>query len=211
MHFVLWGLHQLGTSAEVDWSSPFQCTSCFGVFINSSQTGTPNWVVSFNALRALGSSSTGLAHPEHDWKKFQCTSCFGVFINTHEAHRVRTMLSFNALRALGSSSTGSHRTLQWLKTVSMHFVLWGLHQLCSGDVRSPGDVSMHFVLWGLHQPFFFLKGRCVVTFQCTSCFGVFINPSQPASPTRVMVSMHFVLWGLHQLRSNSATLKLCFL
>jgi len=58
MHFVLWGLHQLIVAACDESSS--HC---------------------FNALRALGSSSTLNDGDVNGDGMFQCTSCFGVFIN----------------------------------------------------------------------------------------------------------------------------------
>jgi len=60
MHFVLWGLHQLDNSDGMDAQHQFQCTSCFGVFINLYQSWFRISLRSFNALRALGSSSTAV-------------------------------------------------------------------------------------------------------------------------------------------------------
>ena len=82
MHFVLWGLHQPGNRAAASVPVTFQCTSCFGVFINQMDCGR------------------GVAE-----LKFQCTSCFGVFINPEATGKALDNMSFNALRALGSSST----------------------------------------------------------------------------------------------------------
>ncbi len=110
MHFVLWGLHQLST---------------FG-FVASDDR--------FNALRALGSSSTSSWWRNTLLFLFQCTSCFGVFINGAEETGSGHPGGFNALRALGSSSTCAALLLRSDSDVSMHFVLWGLHQLLSGPV-----------------------------------------------------------------------------
>ncbi len=155
MHFVLWGLHQPTVFISPDLVSVFQCTSCFGVFINvKSKTIVPSAGICFNALRALGSSST------RAWTSNACK--WG---------------SFNALRALGSSSTWNRGIRCQIFQVSMHFVLWGLHQLTDTRIAREGYRE----------------------FQCTSCFGVFINQNVfGASFGEVTVSMHFVLWGLHQ-------------
>jgi len=58
MHFVLWGLHQLIPVAGFGEQIAFQCTSCFGVFINDERNQIVGAGKCFNALRALGSSST---------------------------------------------------------------------------------------------------------------------------------------------------------
>ena len=109
MHFVLWGLHQLTTEAHPRRMDLFQCTSCFGVFINRAVQAPRPFHLSFNALRALGSSSTTVSLGEGNVE------------------------SFNALRALGSSSTLPASRSQHGDEVSMHFVLWGLHQLRSNS------------------------------------------------------------------------------
>ncbi|MEK7258026.1 MAG: hypothetical protein AAB316_24925, partial [Bacteroidota bacterium] len=74
-------------------------------------------------------------------------------------------------------------------SVSMHCVLWGLHQHTSTPFSiKHGKVSMHCVLWGLHQQLLDL-----------------------VESWQKKVSMHCVLWGLHQPRSLSYILKSCFL
>jgi len=108
----------------------------------------------------------------------------------------------------------------------MHFVLWGLHQQRTVvPFLGIRRVSMHFVLWGLHQHGFseepyleegfnalralgssstriYNANAADYKFQCTSCFGVFINNSYERKSRTTVVSMHFVLWGLHQLLSE---------
>ena len=64
---------------------------------------------------------------------------------------------------------------------------------------------MHFVLWGLHQHERLWLVDTMRLFQCTSCFGVFINCRRGLARPRARVSMHFVLWGLHQLRAFELT------
>jgi len=153
MHFVLWGLHQPFVDDGCKGDCQFQCTSCFGVFINMGVRETATMVLSFNALRALGSSSTR--------DNSRITGKQG---------------GFNALRALGSSSTRVTGVVVVCRFVSMHFVLWGLHQRKSRYCSVHRErVSMHFVLWGLHQ--LYTSRRLAM---------------------RTQVSMHFVLWGLHQ-------------
>jgi len=131
MHFVLWGLHQ-----RVEWlgsitGCKFQCTSCFGVFINSPAPSPlrPRTLVSMHFVL------WGLHQQRIHRQQFKRNS-------------------FNALRALGSSSTTMRVKQQFLDLVSMHFVLWGLHQprkmdLCISRVsfnalRALGSSSTRF-------------------------------------------------------------------
>ena len=70
---------------------------------------------------------------------------------------------------------------------------------------------MHFVLWGLHQQEPKAAQTTEAEFQCTSCFGVFINGAGFYTERYSHVSMHFVLWGLHQLRSAANRVyEICF-
>ena len=175
MHFVLWGLHQLISGNQYTGDRSFNALRALGssstfefspgsrevnvsmhfVLWGLHQLDLPGYgyrEFSFNALRALGSSSTRMESRCNRHNTFQCTSCFGVFINFAQGSGSGGSQSFNALRALGSSSTYWHFGLEVVDYVSMHFVLWGLHQLGCLLFARASFVSMHFVLWGLHQP-----------------------------------------------------------
>ncbi len=152
MHFVLWGLHQLLISTSTVDTTLFQCTSCFGVFINRK--------------RQKGRCQMA---------KFQCTSCFGVFINISPAVSQEPTLSFNALRALGSSSTvwrqipGSRNRFQCTSCFGVFI----------NSIRRPTWPRCMFQCTSCFGVFINEARRrrplSAGRFQCTSCFGVFIN------------------------------------
>ena len=127
MHFVLWGLHQLGAGCQHSTRLCFNALRALG----SSSTRCFAWwffgAASFNALRALGSSSTLLRSRKVIVPCFNALRALGSS-STKRIAVTRSNLRFNALRALGSSSTLSFLLVTPSANVSMHFVLWGLHQ-----------------------------------------------------------------------------------
>ncbi len=156
MHFVLWGTSQrvptyrtdgvgLGFNAlralgyfstqsmvKVQYKRTlFQCTSCFGVLLNTLwQTLTLSGLRVSMHFVLWGTSQLGK----------------GMVLPTLPS-------CFNALRALGYFSTQPSNRRRRHSNVSMHFVLWGTSQP-TNPRRTARDVfvSMHFVLWGTSQP-----------------------------------------------------------
>ena len=172
-----------------------QCTLCFGVLFNIEAEEGNNLGVGFNALCALGFSSTRF------------------YVLRERNH------SFNALCALGFSSTETTTICGKRKSFQCTLCFGVLFNLGTPWCAPTGRVSMHSVLWGSLQLCADVCERGGVEFQCTLCFGVLFNLkkamahgcrtcfnalcalgfsstimlSKWLSPRKV--SMHSVLWG----------------
>ena len=106
MHFVLWGSLQPVIIVSIITAVMFQCTSCFGVLFNWKAPALLAGCVSFNALRALGFSSTFLKMTQQLCRMVSMHFVlWGSLQPRSPAPFLRVALSFNALRALGFSST----------------------------------------------------------------------------------------------------------
>ena len=116
MHFVLWGSLQLLAAILLTMIWLFQCTSCFGVLFNFVMAFDEALTASFNALRALGFSSTigSRWHPGRELVSMH-------FVLWGSLQR--------RCRCIGRDAP----------KVSMHFVLWGSLQpdLRIGEGPSP--------------------------------------------------------------------------
>ncbi len=107
MHFVLWGTSQRGKTSSSSLSVLFQCTSCFGVLLNST-VGLDNGnflTVSMHFVLWGTSQRSRIPRRKLRRRTFQCTSCFGVLLNLFDLSAPSTSRCFNALRALGYFST----------------------------------------------------------------------------------------------------------
>jgi len=81
MHSVLWGSLQRNEPTGLGRLPKFQCTLCFGVLFNLNHVMAQSLEKSFNALCALGFSSTSAWVCGVSFSLFQCTLCFGVLFN----------------------------------------------------------------------------------------------------------------------------------
>jgi len=184
----------------------FQCTLCFGVLFNVKAAYESQINACFNALCALGFSSTMESNRTLKGGRVSMHSVlWGSLQLILELHG-GTRVSFNALCALGFSSTKMKKIYAAI-VLFQCTLCFGVLFNVSGDGRwSPAIcfnalcalgfsstarftslkvtslVSMHSVLWGSLQP------------------SVSILSSVP-----VLVSMHSVLWGSLQLNGYSKT------
>jgi len=133
MHFVLWGLHQLMETRQDQWAAMFQCTSCFGVFINFAAGTFDRWVIVSMHFVLWGLHQHEEAGRAIVLSMFQCTSCFGVFINWRFIHPGNRRGKFQCTSCFGVFINLSGACARQTHLVSMHFVLWGLHQLGDFD------------------------------------------------------------------------------
>ena len=156
----------------------FQCTSCFGILLNC----ITHLFLAFMEIVSMHFVLWDTSQPRACLrggvrKKFQCTSCFGILLNvmatgdtvpfvvsmhfvlwdTSQHSRRGTPSGgnrFNALRALGYFSTIERRDETRIYT--------GFNAL-----RALGYFSTYSGTIGVHAK----------AFQCTSCFGILLNPS----------------------------------
>ena len=195
MHFVLWGSLQRGGAGGQRFRLCFNALRALGFSSTRRQHPRPADRSGFNALRALGFSSTvgyALGDTLHG---FQCTSCFGVLFNLPAFCGKVMRPSFNALRALGFSSTTCQRETMLRIKVSMHFVLWGSLQQLGFTPVFLGSCFNALRALGFSSTWIGLTHQFPELFQCTSCFGVLFNKPFALLRKVVKVSMHFVLWG----------------